>query len=62
MAAGVLTSAMVLGERQILSDFWLIPARDLWGFAVWVGGLFGDTVQWRDKTLRLSRDGKIRPV
>lgn len=62
MAAGVLTSAAVLGERRILSDFWLIPARDLWGFAVWVGGLFGDTVQWRDKTLRLSRDGKIRPV
>jgi ceramide glucosyltransferase len=62
MAAGVLTSAAVLGERQILSDFWLIPARDLWGFAVWVAGLFGDTVQWRDKTLRLSRDGKIRLV
>jgi hypothetical protein len=40
----------------------LIPARDLWGFAVWVAGLFGDTVQWRDKTLRLSRDGKIRLV
>lgn len=62
MAAGVLTSAAVLGERQILSDFWLIPARDLWGFAVWLAGLFGDTVEWRDKTLRLSRDGKIRPL
>jgi ceramide glucosyltransferase len=62
MAAGVLISAAVLGERQILWDFWLIPLRDLWGFAVWAGGLFGDTVQWRDKTLRLSRDGKIRPV
>ena len=62
MVAGVLTSAVVLGERRILLDFWLIPARDFWGFAVWVGGLFGNTVQWRDKTLRLSRDGKIRPV
>jgi ceramide glucosyltransferase len=62
MAAGVTVSAAVLGERRILSDFWLIPMRDLWGFAVWAGGLFGDTVQWRDKTLRLSRDGKIRPV
>ena len=61
-AAGVLTSAGVLGERRIASDFWLIPVRDLWGFAVWVSGLFGDTVQWRDKTLQLSRDGKIRPV
>jgi ceramide glucosyltransferase len=62
MTAGLLTSAAVLGERQILTDFWLIPARDLWGFAVWVCGLFGNTVQWRDKKLRLSRDGKIRPV
>jgi ceramide glucosyltransferase len=62
MTAGVLTSAAVLGERQIRSDFWLIPARDLWGFAVWICGLFGDTVQWRDQTLRLSRDGKIRPA
>lgn len=62
MAAGVLTSACVLGERRILTDFWLIPLRDLWGFAVWAGGLFGDTVEWRDKTLALSRDGKIRPV
>jgi ceramide glucosyltransferase len=62
MVAGVLTSFAVLGERQILSDFWLIPARDVWGFAVWVCGLFGNTVQWRDKTLLLSRDGKIRPL
>jgi ceramide glucosyltransferase len=62
MAAGVLTSAAVLGERQILSDFWLIPARDLWGFAVWAGGLWGNTVKWRDKVLRVSRDGKITPV
>ena len=62
MAAGVLVSFAVLGERQILSDFWLIPARDLWGFAVWVGGLFGKTVRWRDKTLRLSADGRIRPI
>jgi ceramide glucosyltransferase len=62
MSAGVLISAAVLGQRRILADFWLIPARDLWGFAVWLTGLFGDTVQWRDKTLRLSRDGKIRPV
>jgi ceramide glucosyltransferase len=62
MAVGVLTSFAILGERQILRDFWLIPARDLWGFAVWVAGLFGKTVQWRDKKLLLSRDGKIREL
>jgi ceramide glucosyltransferase len=62
MAVGVLTSAAVLGERQILSDFWLIPLRDLWGVAVWAAGLFGETVQWRDKTLQLARSGKIRVI
>ena len=62
MAAGVLTAAAVLGDRRILMDFCLIPVRDLWGVAVWVGGLFGDTVKWRDRTLKLSRDGRIRPL
>jgi ceramide glucosyltransferase len=62
MAAGVLTAAGVLGDRRIAADFLLIPVRDLWGVAVWAAGLFGDTVQWRDKMLKLSRDGKIRPI
>ena len=62
MAAGVLTAAGVLGDSQIASDFFLIPVRDLWGVAVWAAGLFGNTVQWRDKVLNLSSDGKIRPA
>ena len=62
MAAGIITAAAVLGDRRILLDFLLIPARDLWGVVVWAGGLFGDTVEWRDKKLKLSRDGKIRPA
>lgn len=39
--------------------FWLVPLRDLWGAAVWIAGLFGATVVWRDQRLRLSRDGRI---
>lgn len=62
MCAGVLAAAAVLRQPRIAIDFWLIPARDLWGFAVWLCGLFGDTVQWRDQRLKLSRDGKIRSV
>ena len=62
MAAGVLAAAAVLRQPRIAFDFWLIPARDLWGFAIWLCGLFGDTVQWRDQRLKLSRDGKIRPL
>jgi ceramide glucosyltransferase len=57
--AGVWVGAGILGDRHTLRDSWLIPLRDLFGFAIWVGGLFGDTVQWRDRTLQLHPDGRI---
>jgi hypothetical protein len=31
----------------------------LMGFAVWAAGLFGSTVEWRGKTLRLRKDGTL---
>ena len=36
-----------------------MPLRDLFGFAVWLAGLFGHTVEWRDRKLRLGPDGRI---
>jgi hypothetical protein len=36
-----------------------MPLRDLFGFAVWLAGLRGDTVQWRDRELKLRPDGRI---
>jgi ceramide glucosyltransferase len=57
--AGVWVGAAILGDRKVLRDFWLIPLRDLFGFAVWVAGIFGDTVQWRDRRLKLRPDGRI---
>lgn len=59
MLAGVLVGAVILKDRNVLRDFWLMPLRDLFGFAVWVAGLFGHTVQWRDRELRLRPDGRI---
>ena len=50
----------VLRSRDVLRLWWLVPARDLFGFAVWVTGLFGDSVVWRGQRLRLDRDGRIR--
>ena len=61
VAAGVWIGAGILEDRKVLRDFWLIPFRDLFGFAVWAGGLFGDTVQWRDRELKLRPDGRIFP-
>ena len=49
----------VLRSRDVLRLWWLVPARDLFGFSVWVAGLFGDSVVWRGERLRLDRDGRI---
>lgn len=60
MAAAIAIGGIVLRDRHVSRTFWLIPFRDLFGFAVWLAGLFGTTVQWRDRALRLNSDGKIR--
>lgn len=57
--AGVVVGAGILNDRKTLRDFWLIPLRDLFGFAVWLGGAFGHNVDWRGSRLLLDRDGRI---
>jgi ceramide glucosyltransferase len=59
MAAGIWVGRTILKDRQVPRNCWLIPLRDLFGFAVWVAGLFGSTVQWRDRKLQLRPDGRI---
>jgi ceramide glucosyltransferase len=59
MIAGIWIGGGALQDRNTLRYFWMIPLRDLFGFAVWIAGLFGDTVVWRGQTLRLRRDGRI---
>jgi ceramide glucosyltransferase len=58
--AGLITSTLVLGDRESTRLWFLMPFRDLWGFAVWAAGLAGSTVEWRGKKLRLNREGRIR--
>jgi ceramide glucosyltransferase len=60
MLAGVVVGRGILGDRSVGANWWLIPFRDLCGFAVWLAGLFGNEVLWRGKRLRLSPDGRIR--
>ena len=61
MAAGAWVAAEVLEDHNAARSSALIPFRDLFGFAIWVAGLFGDTVEWRGLNLRLRRDGRIQP-
>jgi ceramide glucosyltransferase len=61
-AAGIWIGAGILRDRKVLRDSWLIPFRDLFGFAIWAGGIFGDTVRWRDQQLKLRPDGRILDI
>jgi ceramide glucosyltransferase len=49
----------VLASADVWKYFYLIPLRDMWGVAIWAAGLFGDTVEWRGRRLKLDAGGKI---
>jgi hypothetical protein len=59
MLAGIVVGGWILRDPQVLRHFWMIPLRDGFGFAVWLAGLFGRDVDWRDRRLRLLADGRI---
>jgi ceramide glucosyltransferase len=59
LLAGIWVGWGVLRDRGVLRRAFWIPFRDLWGFAIWLSGLAGKTVEWRGARMRLSRDGKI---
>ena len=40
---------------------WLIPARDLLSFLLWLCGFFGGTIVWRGERFRLERGGRLVP-
>ncbi|MBA4149206.1 MAG: bacteriohopanetetrol glucosamine biosynthesis glycosyltransferase HpnI [Verrucomicrobia bacterium] len=41
--------------------FWLIPIKDLLGFAIWLLSFFGNKVEWRGQTFRVQRGGELEP-
>jgi ceramide glucosyltransferase len=52
----VIISRMLSVDQRVL---WLLPARDLISFGVFIAGLFGERVEWRGHQLRVSNDGAI---
>jgi ceramide glucosyltransferase len=42
--------------------WWLIPARDVWSFVIYVASFFTGTVTWRGHRYRVSRDGMLEPT
>jgi ceramide glucosyltransferase len=57
-AAGSMSALNYLTPGRIL----LAPFRDLFGLAVWAGGMGGRNVEWRGIRFELLRDGRIRRV
>jgi len=60
MAMALAAGWFIMRSRDMARLWWLIPARDLFGFAVWLAGLFGSSVVWRGERLRLDRQGRIQ--
>jgi ceramide glucosyltransferase len=52
----------ISGDRPLLSDFWLLPARDVLICWVWVRSLFTSRVSWRGDEFDVDADGVMRPL
>ena len=59
----LLSAALLLGygfrDSQGLRFLYLLPLRDLLGFATWAAAYVKKTVVWRDKTYQLGKGGKM---
>lgn len=60
LAGGWLVATQILRDRSLVWRWPLMPLRDLFGFAVWVAGLAGSTVEWRGNRIHLTPEGRIR--
>ncbi|MFL6414435.1 MAG: glycosyltransferase [Bryobacteraceae bacterium] len=58
--SAALFGGFVLRHRMAFLLSWLAPVWDLYAFAVWGASYFRNTVQWRDKTLEIDSEGRIR--
>jgi ceramide glucosyltransferase len=59
IVVGLVAGVGILHDPITLRYWWLMPLRDLWGFAVWFAGASGATVLWRGKRLQLDKQGRI---
>jgi ceramide glucosyltransferase len=58
LGAAMQVGVGVLHDRQVLRDLWLVPIRDLVGFAVWVWSFASHTIEWRGERF-LLKNGKL---
>ena len=55
IGVGVTSALVVLGDRRVLRDIFLLPLRDLIAPVVWVVGLAGNRISWRGDVFYLKK-------
>lgn len=58
-AAGWACARHALGDPLTARLWWLAPVQDVASFLCWIGGFFGNTIQWRGRTYYLLPDGRF---
>lgn len=51
-----------LGDGPLSKHLWLLPLRDLLGFVFWTLGQVGKKVEWRGKSFKLVKGGKMTEI
>jgi ceramide glucosyltransferase len=59
LCRGALLNCVERRFRLGRQSYWLLPARDLLSFSVFLWGLFGNTVNWNGATYQLMSDGTL---
>jgi ceramide glucosyltransferase len=59
-AVAFTVGAGILQDRQVIANFWLMPARDVIALGVWATSFTGRRVVWRGNQFTLE-NGKLRP-
>lgn len=60
--AGWATAGHALHDRLAPRLWWLVPVQDIASFLCWIGGFFGNTIQWRGRKYYLLPDGRFELV
>ena len=59
LALAWMVGVKVLNDPVVKKLFWLVPLSDLLRFVLWCYGLVGNRVEWRGRTLKLTREGQL---
>jgi len=54
-----LVGVQVLNDPVVKTWWWFAPFSDILRFGVWCYGFTGNTIEWRGRQLKLTKDGRI---